>query len=553
MQVINLDLSVKGIIPLLQAKQGDVGRKFQAVITDGGTAYEIPTGTTLSVWYSGTSGEGNYSEIGLDDDFLRSRSAFTISGNTVTVELVAQMLSCAGGGTMCLVMNSAEGEQIATWNIPYIVEKIPGANSEGAKQYYTAYAQAAMREMSSALVAALEDAKQSGEFDGPRGIQGEKGDPPVRGVDYWTDEDKQEIVDDVLGALPVAEKKNTLSGTWRFNDVPTAQNGDDWTEEINFYIDYSNPEIAEDVTVRFYFSNMRLMWYHYDLDSNWLMCALTKIEPSEVEVNGNVYNVADFFDLEVPGNFQAYKNGWSDPFTKPITFTSEQEVSPEFYAWFTANASYVGTSEYAPIYASGIEDLRTSLMAVFNSMADRSSKRFEVHPFNTDQFPIPSNYLILNKKVVCEFHKFDANNGTLTIESCDENGTYMQKASVFNGVLTPFEWINPPLTPWIMYRTTDRFMGKPVGKCIVEVTLPSTSDSVSYDMQSFILGGAEMGVSTLIGAVATNGYCVAPYSSGYTNSNFELSADFNTVTIKYDKAKYGGWKCQILLAYTVYG
>ena len=132
MQIISLDLSVKMDVPFLQAKQGDVGRKFQAVITDGGTAYNIPSGTTLSMWYSGTSGEGNYNQIGLDDDFLRSRSAFTISGNTVTVELVAQMLSCPGGGTMCMVMNSAEGEQIATWNIPYIVEKIPGANSEGA-------------------------------------------------------------------------------------------------------------------------------------------------------------------------------------------------------------------------------------------------------------------------------------------------------------------------------------------------------------------------------------------------------------------------------------
>lgn len=181
MQVINLDLSVKGIVPLLQAKQGDVGRKFQAVITDGGTAYDIPSGTNLSVWYSGTSGEGNYSHIGLDDDFLQSRSAFTISGNTVTVELVAQMLTCAGGGTLSLVMNGADGTQIATWNIPYIVEKMPGANSEGATQYYTAYAEVAMKEMSSALINALEYAKISGEFDGPQGEKGEKGDPGAQG------------------------------------------------------------------------------------------------------------------------------------------------------------------------------------------------------------------------------------------------------------------------------------------------------------------------------------------------------------------------------------
>ena len=205
MQVINLDLSVKGIVPLLQAKQGDVGRKFQAVITDGGTAYAIPSGTSLSVWYSGASGEGNYSHIGLDDDFLQSRSAFTVSGNTVTVELVAQMLACAGGGTLSLVMNGADGTQIATWNIPYFVEKIPGANSEGATQYYTAYAEVAMKEMSSALINALEYAKASGEFDGPQGEKGDKGNTPEKGVDYWTETDKQEIVDDVLAALPTAE------------------------------------------------------------------------------------------------------------------------------------------------------------------------------------------------------------------------------------------------------------------------------------------------------------------------------------------------------------
>ena len=239
MQIISLDLSVKGIIPLLQAKQGDVGRKFQAVITDGGTAYNIPSGTTLSMWYSGTSGEGNYNQIGLDDDFLRSRNAFTISGNTVTVELVAQMLSCPGGGTMCMVMNSAEGEQIATWNIPYIVEKVPGANSEGATQYYTAYAQAAMREMSSALAAALEDAKQSGEFDGPRGIQGEKGDTPVKGVDYWTDADKREIVDDVLDAIPDAGGSGALRYCADCHAV---------TEGGSYYIDANTLNRPDDVS-----------------------------------------------------------------------------------------------------------------------------------------------------------------------------------------------------------------------------------------------------------------------------------------------------------------
>lgn len=62
--------------------------------------------------------------------------------------------------------------------------------------------------LAEAITQALADAKTSGEFDGAPGKDGADGSPgadgytPVRGVDYWTDEDKQQIVDDVLNALP---------------------------------------------------------------------------------------------------------------------------------------------------------------------------------------------------------------------------------------------------------------------------------------------------------------------------------------------------------------
>lgn len=46
---------------------------------------------------------------------------------------------------------------------------------------------------------------------GEQGPKGDKGDPgeagytPVRGTDYWTAADKQEIVNEVLASLPLAE------------------------------------------------------------------------------------------------------------------------------------------------------------------------------------------------------------------------------------------------------------------------------------------------------------------------------------------------------------
>lgn len=135
MQTINLDLSVRSIIHLLHAKQGDVGRKFKVVLTDNMVAYPVPAGAAVSVWYSGASGEGNYTDIGADN-------AVSISGNEITVELITQMLTNYGAGTLCLVISTADGDQLGTWNIPYMVEPLPGMGSAAAQAYFTAFSQA---------------------------------------------------------------------------------------------------------------------------------------------------------------------------------------------------------------------------------------------------------------------------------------------------------------------------------------------------------------------------------------------------------------------------
>lgn len=138
MQTINLDISCcpDGPQPVLQVKQGDVGRKFKAFITDNGMHYGIPADTQVTLWYSGTSGQGNYTHVG-------DHSAASISGSTVTVELITQMLTTPGGGTLCLVLNKKTGEQVGLWNIQYWVESVPGADSPAAQTYYTAFSKSA--------------------------------------------------------------------------------------------------------------------------------------------------------------------------------------------------------------------------------------------------------------------------------------------------------------------------------------------------------------------------------------------------------------------------
>ena len=135
MQTIYLDISNKGVIPCIQAKQSEVGRKFLAVITDNGVPYNIPSNSLLSVWYEGDTDAGNYSSI-------EEKSAFSIDGNKVAVELVAQMLLKPGKGELCLSITHGDGGETNTWNIPYNVEYKPGAGSAVPTEYYTALTEA---------------------------------------------------------------------------------------------------------------------------------------------------------------------------------------------------------------------------------------------------------------------------------------------------------------------------------------------------------------------------------------------------------------------------
>lgn len=135
MQTIYLDISNKGVIPCIQAKQSEVGRKFLAVITDNGIPYNIPDNSLLSVWYEGDTDAGNYSSI-------EEKSAFGIDGNKVSVELVAQMLLKPGNGELCLSITHGDGGETNTWNIPYCVEYKPGAGSAVPTEYYTALTEA---------------------------------------------------------------------------------------------------------------------------------------------------------------------------------------------------------------------------------------------------------------------------------------------------------------------------------------------------------------------------------------------------------------------------
>ena len=131
MQNISLDIAQTGVAETLFFKQGDVNRYFQVTVTDNGTPYPVEDAEQVSVWYSGSSGQGIYTDAG-------EESACTVEGNVITVKVLAPLVIKKGAGTLCLMLSHPDGTQLGLWNIVYHVEGVPGYESPEAMNYYNA-------------------------------------------------------------------------------------------------------------------------------------------------------------------------------------------------------------------------------------------------------------------------------------------------------------------------------------------------------------------------------------------------------------------------------
>ena len=89
----------------------------------------------------------------------------------------------------------------------------------------------------------------------------------------------------------------------------------------------------------------------------------------------------------------------------------------------------------------------------------------------------------------CQTIYFPKSTGTVnTGDQCT-----IQRMGVISGAWNPFEWINPPLALGVEYRTTERYLGKPVYVKLINVgTLPnnatksvSIGDGVQYLISAY--------------------------------------------------------------------
>ena len=138
MKTILLDLNSKHDLLLDVQKNtvsfasSDSAQRFCLGLLEGGNPWPVPEDASLSLWYSGPSGSGSYTEVD-------GASAFSVAGNTVTITPAPQMLAAPGSGLMCLMVHTADGAQRKMWNLVYTVEGVPGAEGTHAQAYFAAF------------------------------------------------------------------------------------------------------------------------------------------------------------------------------------------------------------------------------------------------------------------------------------------------------------------------------------------------------------------------------------------------------------------------------
>lgn len=249
------------ILSRMTAVQNDTyTRALELTLYAGGVSWIVPSGTTISVAYRKPDGTS-----GWYDTLPDGNAAATHSGNTVTVTLAPQMLTAPGAVVAAVIFQDAELNQLATFPIRIQVEPNPAAGQVVSNDYYqlknldqinAAYNKLleqgtvsdeqianAVRaylaehpvqggvdeeQLTEAVNDALEQAKENGYFDGKngnngitptigsngnwylgdtdtgkpsRGAVGPAGKTPVKGTDYWTEEDKQEILGELEGGI----------------------------------------------------------------------------------------------------------------------------------------------------------------------------------------------------------------------------------------------------------------------------------------------------------------------------------------------------------------
>lgn len=198
---------------VLYAMQGDsLSRKFQLVITDGGTPWSPPTGAVWSAYFGAPGMSSGFYDT-ITPASGSPYPAITVSENVATVEIAAQALEIAGINQLSVVVNDSTGYQIASWSIALHIKALPGYTASAATVYYNAISGQVAQVLANAQAAAASATLAQSWAVGDTGSrEGEN----TNNAQYWAQQ-AQSIAEGQLGWY---ETEQALQAAH-----PTGQNG----------------------------------------------------------------------------------------------------------------------------------------------------------------------------------------------------------------------------------------------------------------------------------------------------------------------------------------
>ena len=198
-QTLTLDLLQMEQYPVVRAKQGDDASRFLKVaITRDGAPYALPSGVE-AVFRC------------LKEDGHSCMNPAVINGNgTVTVELTEQILAVPGTVWADISLTGENEEVLSTMSFQIRVEPAPlglDVNSTNELLLLKKLIETAqnLKSGDSAYAIALKHGFAGTEEEWVASLQGADGVTPVKGVDYFTQADRQELQEQLLAELEVWE------------------------------------------------------------------------------------------------------------------------------------------------------------------------------------------------------------------------------------------------------------------------------------------------------------------------------------------------------------
>ena len=154
MQQFLIDVDKPTGLLVIYAKQADsMSRFFSVSLFSGGAEWDPPEGSALTVRFGAPGMPAGWYDT-ITEPGGGSHSAFAVDGNTITVELAEQALSTPGTNTVALLINGADGYQLASWNFVLMIEPVPGLEAPEATAYYNALTEQVAKTLANAKAAA---------------------------------------------------------------------------------------------------------------------------------------------------------------------------------------------------------------------------------------------------------------------------------------------------------------------------------------------------------------------------------------------------------------